>query len=441
MKNINRLTSSLFRNKKILSFGIYSTLFYLSFYLVDYFRTKGEVFGFVFRSSAIDAIVVAIFLFLVVYYFKAIKSAVFEKIDILSVVILSLIFHLIVVFIWPLLSTDVYSYISLSRIISHYHENPYLVPYSEFPQDPFFTQLTTMWSDHRAYYGPVFMIIGGFITSVSGDSLYLSLLIFKLVFVTANVLNAYLIYKITDRVFPALVYAWNPLLILNFSLDGHNDVVGVFFFLLSLYYMRKGKNIFTNLVSFAFLILAFLVKIYFLIFIPLFLLTILRRLRSIREVIVFLFYAFALGSLVLVGFYFPFFEGKNIFSHYSYLFSLTMVNTSPGILFFSKIFSHFQLGDIKFISTSVSQALFIALSVGVFLRLLKDKGDLLGVYVKYCLMMSFYFFFFYVTWLWSWYLTILFALIAISVGIGRRHQYLKYHYFVMLWGYIYHLIF
>src|SRR5262249_26834087 len=58
-----------------------------------------------------------------------------------------------------LLSRDATSYAAYGRIFAVHHENPYVVPPSAFPDDPFVRAASPQWVDDTTVYGPAFTLV------------------------------------------------------------------------------------------------------------------------------------------------------------------------------------------------------------------------------------------------------------------------------------------
>ena len=149
----------------------------------------------------------------------------------------TIISGLIYVFTPAMLSHDILVYASYSRIISVYHVNPYFVPLSAFPHDPF--NPLNYWSHAIAAYGPIWLAICALWGWVSGSQPLGYILAFRLFALAAHLLNIWLV-TMTLRAMGqssrtvtlgTLLYAWNPLVLLESSLGGHNDVFMVTFML------------------------------------------------------------------------------------------------------------------------------------------------------------------------------------------------------------------
>ena len=84
-------------------------------------------------------------------------------------------------------------------------------------------------------YGILWTRIEMAIMSVSGENLTTALVLFKSVVVAASLASAWFIWIILGRVRPTLqlfgtlVYLWNPVVIVEFANEGHNDALMIFF--------------------------------------------------------------------------------------------------------------------------------------------------------------------------------------------------------------------
>src|SRR5947209_17289181 len=129
-----------------------------------------------------------------------------------------------------MLSRDIFVYVGYGRTIVAHHANPYFVAPSRFPQDP----LTSYddWKDATAAYGPVWLTICSLWTLVLGNSPLGYVLAFRLFALAAHLLNIWLVATILRKTgssartvtLGTLLYAWNPLVLQESSLGGHNDI-------------------------------------------------------------------------------------------------------------------------------------------------------------------------------------------------------------------------
>ena len=130
-----------------------------------------------------------------------------------------------------LLSRDAAVYAGYGRVIVTYSANPYYTPLSAFPHDALF-QLDD-WHDALAAYGPVWLLVCGLSTLVAGSSILHYIFFYRILGLCAHLLTIALIATIlrTLKCSPRMVmlgtllYALNPLVLLESCLGGHNDTV------------------------------------------------------------------------------------------------------------------------------------------------------------------------------------------------------------------------
>ncbi len=154
-----------------------------------------------------------------------------------TLLLTTLLFSLPLLFTFPINATDVYRYVIRGRVSSAYGANPFAVPPNQFPEDPFLS-LAGEWAGETSPYGPVWEMAAAGITAVSGDNLLLGLLLFKGLGLLLHLAATTHIWhmarcnnSVTDqsRNFKlqsstALLWAWNPALLLNFVANAHNDI-------------------------------------------------------------------------------------------------------------------------------------------------------------------------------------------------------------------------
>jgi hypothetical protein len=146
-------------------------------------------------------------------------------------------------------SHDIFSYASYGRLMVVYHANPYFIPPSTYPHDPVF--LYNDWSHTIAVYGPLSLTAFSLLAQVTGTNIPLIILAFRLFTLSAHLLNTLLVTTIlrTKGCSPrtvalgTLLYAWNPLVLLEGCLSGHIDVFMMTFLLLGiLLYVRREQQ-------------------------------------------------------------------------------------------------------------------------------------------------------------------------------------------------------
>ena len=177
-------------------------------------------------------------------------------------------------------SDDIFSYILYGRIGALHHANPLIVTPASFPQDPFLRLV--FWQGTRSVYGPAWLLLSGGLTLLAeacGGALATYVLLFKLLGFAAHLANAALIWLILGRIAPrrqllgTLLYAWNPLCLLEFCASAHNDAIMLTFALLGVYCLVRGWE-WPALVSFG---LSISIKYVLLALLPLYLALVVRQ--------------------------------------------------------------------------------------------------------------------------------------------------------------------
>jgi len=146
-----------------------------------------------------------------------------------------------------LLSHDTMVYAGYSRLLAVYHANPYFVTFSAFPRDPL--ALYDQWSHANAVYGPVWIIVCSALgwLKPTPESYVVAFRIFALMM---HVLNTWLVDRALralgrsqrTRALGMLLYGWNPLVLLESALNGHNDVFMLTFVLLGVFLVARAEQ-------------------------------------------------------------------------------------------------------------------------------------------------------------------------------------------------------
>ncbi|HYL42840.1 MAG TPA: hypothetical protein VEU97_05595 [Ktedonobacteraceae bacterium] len=152
-----------------------------------------------------------------------------------------------------MLSRDIFVYAGYGRTIVAHHANPYFVTPSAFPQDI----ITTYddWKFATSAYGPAWLVVCSFWSLLMGAHPLGYLLGFRLFGLGAHLLNTVFVATILKKLgrsprtvtLGTLLYAWNPLALMESSLGGHNDTFMVTLILLGvLLCVRAEQRRFTR---------------------------------------------------------------------------------------------------------------------------------------------------------------------------------------------------
>ena len=153
-----------------------------------------------------------------------------------------------------LLSRDVFVYAGYGRVIVSHGANPYYTPLSAFPHDPL--NALDDWKKAVSAYGPLWLLVCAFSTIVSGTAALHYIFFFRLLGLFLHLCNIALVTAILRRwecsprtvLLGTLLYAWNPLTLLESNLGAHNDTAMVTCLLLGiLLALNAEQNEFTSL--------------------------------------------------------------------------------------------------------------------------------------------------------------------------------------------------
>lgn len=160
----------------------------------------------------------------------------------------------------PVYSSDIFSYAMFGRLSVIYDANPYVVtPLERAAADPLMTYVA--WGDITSPYGPVWAMISAVVALGHHATPIALVLRFKLLSLAATLFNGWLIYQIVKKRSPGwapwayLAFAWNPLVIVDGVINGHNDMVILAFVLSGAWLLQRRPSL-----SMAFLVLSALIK-------------------------------------------------------------------------------------------------------------------------------------------------------------------------------------
>lgn len=155
-------------------------------------------------------------------------------------------------------SYDLFNYIFDAKIITHYHQNPYLHKALDFPGDPMLSFMH--WTDRVYPYGPAWLGLTVPLSFVGANIFIITFYLFKLLMTGSFLLSAWFIEKIcektktTNSLFALAFFALNPLVMIESLVSAHNDIVMMCFALLAVYLVVHQKyvwSIFSLIVSIA----------------------------------------------------------------------------------------------------------------------------------------------------------------------------------------------
>ena len=146
-----------------------------------------------------------------------------------------------------MLSTDVYAYAIYGRVFAIYGASPYAETAPITHADPFLPLFGIEYMS--SWYGPLWTLISAGLAWVGGDHVGLTTLLFRGLSVTAALGAAALLWSNLRRVAPErcaqglVLFLWNPLVVLEIGLSGHNDSVMVALVLLGVWLHLRGWKV------------------------------------------------------------------------------------------------------------------------------------------------------------------------------------------------------
>ncbi len=179
------------------------------------------------------------------YYLYFLRQVIRKKINARHIWTLIISTAVILAFSYNAFSYDLFNYIFDAKIITHYHLNPYAHRALDFPGDP---MLSFMQWTHRLYpYGPVWLGLTVPLSYIGLNFFLVTFFLFKFLSAAFYLGCCYLIYKINKKILPEyqnfnlVLFALNPLVIIESLVSSHNDIAMMFFALLGLYlyFLRK----------------------------------------------------------------------------------------------------------------------------------------------------------------------------------------------------------
>lgn len=232
--------------------------------------------GFVHQQRAITTFIYAVFILLFsIFYILFSWWVNTKKLSTSEIRWLITVTVVLLFFSYPaMLSYDIFNYLTTAKVAFFYHENPYVIMPIEFSGEPFLS--FTRAANKIALYGPAWILLTGIPYIFSFGNFLLLLFGFKILVTVFYVGTIYLIWRLTKNYVPIVLFAFNPLVVIETLVSGHNDVIMMFFTLLS-YYLIQKKKILMSIFVFMFSVL---IKYVTIILLPVFIYIILKTFRK-----------------------------------------------------------------------------------------------------------------------------------------------------------------
>ncbi|MCX7996246.1 MAG: hypothetical protein N2691_00600 [Patescibacteria group bacterium] len=182
--------------------------------------------------------IIALFLF----HWWAVQHA--KKLDPVRIAVIAAI---VLTFSYPLLSHDLFNYMFDAKILTYYHQNPYLHRALDYPDD---TWLRFMHWVHRTYpYGPVFLLISAVPSLLGMGKFLLHFFLIKALFGAFYLLAVWCLAKMERRW--AVVFATCPLVLVEGLVNAHNEIVAVGLGIAGFYVLTRKQELAARLLFLA----------------------------------------------------------------------------------------------------------------------------------------------------------------------------------------------
>jgi hypothetical protein len=263
-------------------FGIISELIYLlyllhNFPLTHYFQSgksdMGSMSGYTHAGFLTFVIVFSsLFVMFGLAWWEAFRVQ--DRAALWIILSFGVIFASTTIFVYPITALDLFFYVARSLVMVQYHANPMVTPPSQFAKDPLI-QLAGSVINWPSPYGPLTQLIQAIPLLIAGRNVFAAALLFKLMYSTMLMIQAWLVYKILSQIAPkfalpgVLALVWNPFVLLEYCANSHNDIVMTFFIVLAIFALVKKRHVWamtlitaSTLIKFASLPLVLLFFIY-----------------------------------------------------------------------------------------------------------------------------------------------------------------------------------
>ena len=159
--------------------------------------------------------------------------------------IVTLVLMGLMVLLPPVLSRDVFLYYQHGWVASVKGANPYLTTAASFTGTPGMNLTEFIHSNLSTPYSPLWTHVATLIVTLSGGSLWVGTLLFKLTTVGAMVACTFLARRVLKEINPSLsslgfmFIAANPLIMVESASTGHNDIVAIAAVMLGVWLMLR----------------------------------------------------------------------------------------------------------------------------------------------------------------------------------------------------------
>ena len=356
-----------------------------------------------------------------------------------KIILLTAFIYSLILFTTPInKSSDTTAYLLGARVAFIGKYNPYTTPYIQFKSDVMYQNFKNYtWAEFPYTYSPLFLYISGIFLYIAGNNFITNIMIFRIFFLITFIAGTFIFKKISKNHQALYLYLLNPIVLNDLVKESHIESLLVLLILAGVYFFlfKKFLRAFLSFIS------AFLIKINFIIFLPMVLIHMMRSgALSTKKI----FIIAIAGASAIVLSYLPFWQGVDIFSRIIGLisgskFQLISINFVCLVLIPILTLFHKSLYDGYILS---GQILFIAgIIIYTFysIRLFITKTDIYML-IKSLNFSYFIYLFFLINWFFPHYATILLLLSALIYGFKEEPRYLKYIFIITIYSSLYFIL-
>lgn len=280
-----------------------------NYYTYSLTRYEGVI-----RGIKDGILIIGLLLIFSIIYFLLIKNEkkIFKNKRQILIFIMIISFAFMIIL--PYLSSDIYYYIGDSWLSSRYNENPYYTSVSELQKKGINDEIlsnTGVWKSTTSVYGPLWNLISKVLVSLSFGNVTFALFLFKFASYLVHILNCYFVYKITKSNKYMLLYGLNPLVLIEFLSNVHNDIYVILFVLVAMYFLVRKRNIFYVVIFLAFSIS---IKYSTALLVPFALVYYFRKKTIVKRIMCCTVAGVCIVGVVIL-LYLPYFRDISIFTH------------------------------------------------------------------------------------------------------------------------------
>lgn len=215
-------------------------------------------------STIVYISIIVVLFFLYITLLRFLKNNIIGIAQVKKLLIITTIFLLNS---FPAFSYDLFNYIATAKVTYTWKENPWIVMPIDIPNEPGLAY--TRAANKVALYGPTWILLTFFPHTAGMGNIWLTILTFKMLTGIFYGILIILIYKITKSIWQTAYFAFNPLILLEVVLGGHNDIVMLVFAISALILWKKQLMI-SKVVAIGFWLSSVFVKGATVVLLPLF---------------------------------------------------------------------------------------------------------------------------------------------------------------------------